>query len=277
MTANRKQVVVLGAGFGGLWAARSFRDAEVDVLVVDRNNYHTFLPLLYQVAAAEVGPDEIAAPVRKILGGIPNADFAMENVRHVNLERCTVETDRRSIPYDYLVLALGSRPFYFEARGAAEYAFPLKDMEQAVALRNHILDRLERAEHEPDADRRRRMLTFTIVGGGPTGVEFAGALAELIHGPIKRDQRRLDMRGLRIILLEALPSLLRGMPAHLGDYTRTRLGKMGVDVRLESAVDEVTPHEVRLKSGEIIPTETVIWTAGVRGEPVGEASGLDTT
>ncbi len=276
MDKQRKRVVILGAGFGGLWAAKHLSGADADVLVIDRNNYHTFLPLLYQVAAAEVGVDEIAAPVRKILGGYPNIDFGMEQVRRIDLEARVVHTNLREISYDYLVLALGSRPFYFGVHGAAEYAFPLKDIEQAVALRNHILTRLEQAELETDVEQRKALLTFTIVGGGPTGVEFAGALAELMHGPIKRDHRRIDQNEIRIVLLEAMNGLLRGMPERLGSYTYKRLQKMGIEVMLQASVSEVTPEEVRLASGQVIPTRTVVWTAGVRAETVGEASRLPT-
>ncbi|MGB8644623.1 MAG: NAD(P)/FAD-dependent oxidoreductase [Anaerolineae bacterium] len=276
MDKQRKRVVILGAGFGGLWAARTLANAEVDVLVIDRNNYHTFLPLLYQVAAAEVGVDEIAAPVRKILGGYRNVDFSMEYVQQVDLDERVVHTTRRDVSYDYLVMALGSRPFYFGVRGAAEYAFALKDIEQAVALRNHILTRLEQAALEPDPEVRKQFLTFTIVGGGPTGVEFAGALAELMQGPIKRDHKRLNPREIRIVLLEAQSGLMRGMPNRLGDYTLRRLQKMGVEVKLQASVSEITPEAVYLASGEIIPTRTVVWTAGVRAEPVGEASRLPT-
>ncbi len=275
METKRKRVVILGAGFGGLWAAKNMGNTDLDVLVVDKNNYHTFLPLLYQVAAAMVGPDEIAAPVRGILRKYKNVRFLMESVQRVDLDARIVHTECQSIPYDYLVMALGSVAFFFGVPGAAEHAWLLKDLEQGIALRNHLLARFEAAEYESNPEERKKLLTFAIVGGGPTGVEFAGALAELIHGPLRRDHS-LDMREVRIVLLEAMPRLLNMMPDKLGEYTRRRLAEMGVEVRLNAAVSEVSGQAVKLKDGTVIPTETVVWTAGVRAEPIAESAGLVT-
>jgi NADH dehydrogenase len=269
-------VVIIGAGFGGLWAARALAHVPVKVLLLDCNNYHTFLPLLYQVAAAELEPEEIAYPVRSIVRDLPNAHFCMAEVKEIDFAARMVRTTERAISYDFLILGIGSTAHFFGVLGAAEYAFSLKTLEQAVALRNHILCCFERAIQEPDAERRQRLLTFAILGGGPTGVEFAGALAELIRGPLMRDYRTLGVREVRVILLEAADSLLASFPERLRVYALARLRKMGVDVRLQAKVNQITPESVQLKDGTIISTGTVIWTAGVRGVPQASAWGLPT-
>ncbi len=272
----RPRVVIIGAGFAGLWAARTLARSDAEVLVLDRNNYHTFLPLLYQVAAAELEPEAIVYPVRSILRGQRRVRFLMNEMTAINLAARQVRTTDHVFPYDYLVLALGSTSHFFGVAGAAEHAFQLKALEQAIVLRNHILCRFERALCEPDAERRRRMLTFAIVGGGPTGVEFAGALAELIRRPLVRDYPSLDFREVRVLILEAASNLLPGWPERLRSYTVDRLRQMGVDVRLGAMVSKVTPQAVHLKDGTVIPTETVIWTAGVRGEHLAPSDALPT-
>ncbi len=264
--ANRSRVVIVGAGFGGLWAARALGRAAIDVTLVDKNNYHTFLPLLYQVAAAELEPEDIIYPVRSILRKYPETHFLMDEVTRVDFDQHCIITRSLDLPYDYLVLSLGSKPHYFGVAGAAEFAFPLKTMQQAVELRNHILGRFEAALYVRDETRRRQMLTFTIVGGGSTGVEFAGALAELVRGPLEKDYPGLDFSQVKLLLLEAADQLLTGLPPSLQSYTLHRLQHMGMDVQLNSVVQEVTPVCVRLRDGTVIPTETVVWTAGVRGE-----------
>lgn len=266
----------MGAGFGGLWAARSLATSQADVLLIDRDNYHTFLPLLYQVAAAELEPEAIVYPVRSILRKMPNVRFALGEVIDADFDSRVVRTASREIPYDYLILTTGSISNFFGIPGAAEYAFPLKTVEQSTTLRNQILCRFERAALETDPERRRRALTFTLVGGGPTGVEFAGALSELIHGPIAKDFRRMDLTDVRVVLLEAANTLLSGQPERLGNYAAARLRAMGVEILLNSTVDEIKPDAVHLKDGTIIPTETVIWTAGVQGDPNARAWGLPT-
>jgi len=264
---DRPRVVIIGAGFAGLWAARTLSHSQTDVLVLDRNNYHTFFPLLYQVAAGELEAEDIVYPVRSILRGQQNIRFLMNEVTEINLAAKQVKTTDHVFPYDFLVLAIGSASHFFGVTGAAEYAFQLKTLEQAIALRNHILFRFERALCETDPERRRQMLTFAIVGGGPTGVEFAGALAELIRGPLAKDYQALDPREMRVLLLEATDRLLASFPERLGRYAAKRLAKMGVEVHLQAAVSQITPDCVRLKDETPIPLETVIWTSGVRGEP----------
>ncbi len=264
---RRPRVVIAGAGFGGLWAARSLGGEPVDVLLLDRTNYHTFFPLLYQVAAAEIGPTEIAYPVRSILRKHRNIRFRMAEVLEVDPESREVVTELERIPYDHLVLALGSEPNYFGVEGAEEHAFPLRWMDQAVPLRHHILSCFEAAVYERDRERRRALLTFAIVGGGPTGLEFAGALSELVRGPLRRDYPMLDPDEIRVLLLEALDRVLPGMSEKLGDYAHDKLGRLGVEVRTGAQVERIAAdHLVLADGGERIDTETVVWTAGVKGD-----------
>jgi NADH dehydrogenase len=193
MNQNVKpRVVIVGAGFGGLWAARRLANKPVDVLIVDRNNYHTFLALLYQVAAAELEAEDIAYPVRSIFWNLPNVDFALANVRLINLQNRTLETDGEEISYDYLILSTGSITHSFDIPGVEAHTYYLKTLEEAVVLKNHIICCFEGAARETNEDRRRNLLTFVIVGGGATGVEYAGALSELVHGPLVRDYRAID-------------------------------------------------------------------------------------
>jgi NADH dehydrogenase len=273
---HRPNVVVLGAGFGGLWAAKTLADGPVNVTLINRHNYHTFFPLLYQVGAAELEPEDIAQPLRKIFWKRPNVHFYMGEVQEVDLSMKAVRTPDQELRYDYLVVALGSQPNFYGIPGAAEYAFTLKSLEQGVALRDHILTCFERAAGETDTRLRQAWLTFTIVGGGPTGVEFAGALMELLHGSLHRDFPDLDLSQVRIMLLEASDHLLDGMPKGLSDYAKKRLRKMEVDVRLKSPLVKVTPQEVLLKDGTRIASKTVIWTAGVLGNLPSSLPGLAT-
>lgn len=270
------RAVIVGAGFGGLWALRALAHSHTKVLVIDSNDYHTFFPLLYQVAAAEIEPEEIVFPIRKLIREQQNAQFLMEEVRAVDLEAHLVKTHARVIPYDYLILALGSTSYFFGVPGAAEHAFPLHTMEQGIALRNHILQCFEQATYESDPNRRPRLSTFVIVGGGPTGVEFAGALAELVYGPLRENYYGLDPHEVKVVLLEAMDRLLPGLPAKLGQYAEKRLEKMGVEVHVEAALKEIVEGTVLFKDGTSISEETVVWTAGVRGVPQIETWGLPT-
>lgn len=266
MTAeNRPRVVIIGAGFGGLWAAKAFANAPVDVWVVDRNNYHSFFPLLYQVAAAELEPEDIIYPVRSILHKYPNINFILGDVLGIDHDHKLVRTAGHNIPYDYLILSVGSKPNFFGVAGAEQHAFPLRTLEDAVRLRNHILCRFETAAVEPDPAIRKQMLNFTIVGGGPTGVEFAGALAELVRIPLARDYPDLVLKDVHILLLEATDRLFAGLPVRLHEYTMKRFRRMGIDVQLNSSVSEITSGGAILKDGREIHTDTVVWTAGVGG------------
>ena len=263
---KRTRVVVVGAGFGGLWAALELAKSPVDVLLVDRNNYHTFLALLYQVAAAELGGEQIAYPVRGILRGLDNVRFALAEVEGLDIENRVVITDGPALPYDHLIISTGTIPHYFGIPGAQENSFALKTLEQAIILRNHVLSSFERAIYSPSAELRKQLMTVVIVGGGATGVEFAGALSELVRGPLKKDYRSLDLQEVRILLLEARNHLLPGMPEKLQAYAADRLRRMGVEVHFDSPVSQVGPESVMLKDGTVIPTETTVWTAGVSGD-----------
>ena len=262
---NRPRVVIIGAGFGGLWAARNFAGKPVNVTVVDRNNYHSFFPLLYQVAAAELEPEDIIYPVRSILHRYPNMRYQMSEMTGVDTEHQVVRTRGKIIPYDYLIISAGSKPRFFGVTGAAEHSLPLKTLDDAVRLRNHILCCFESASQEPDPQVRQKMLTFAIVGGGPTGVEFAGALAELVRTPLSHDYPGLDLKQVHILLLEATERLFPGMPERLHIFTLKRFRRMGIDVRLNAKVSQVTADSMVLADGTIFPTETVVWTAGVGG------------
>ncbi len=274
MAQSRPRVVIVGAGFGGLWAAKALAGKPVDVLLIDRNNYHTFFPLLYQVAAAELDPGDIVYPVRTILRRMKNVEFRLGEVLSVDFVARNLQTSAGVLNYDYLILALGSASYYFGVPGAQEHAFALRSMPEAIALRNHILRCFESASHEADEAARWRLLTFTIVGGGATGVEFAGALQELIRRPLARDFPALDMNEVRVMLLEAQGRLLPLLPQRLGEYAAARLRRMGVEVRFGAQVVEVTADSIRLGNGENIETATVAWTAGVRGQPDAERWGL---
>jgi NADH dehydrogenase len=274
---KRPKVVIIGGGFGGLWAARTLANKPVDVVVIDRNNYHTFLALLYQVAAAELTAEDIAYPVRSVFCKIPNIDFILAHARRIDLQNRRIETDGETISYDYLILANGSITSTFGVPGVGEHAYFLKTLEEAVALKNHIICCFESAAREPDAERRKSLLTFVIVGGGATGVEYAGALTELIHGPLIKDYSGIDFSEARIILLEAAGQLVSSMPSNIRNYTARQLRRMGVDVRLKAAVAEVFPERVVLKDAENIETSTVVWTAGVKGEGLAAASNIPVT
>ncbi len=266
-TPGLPKVVIVGAGFAGLSAARRLARARADVLILDRNNYHTFSPLLYQVAAAELEPEDIIYPVRSTLRGKKHLRLLMDEVTGVDSENRLVKTLNHAFPYDYLVLSLGSKSSYFGVEGASENTLQLKTLEDAIAIRNHILYRFERALCETDPEKRKRMLTFAVIGGGPTGVEFTGALAELIRGPLSRDYPALDFKEVRLLLLEASDHLLPGLPEPLQLYAKDRLQKMGVDVRMGAMVTRITPGSVFLRGGTVIQLETVIWTAGVQAAP----------
>jgi NADH dehydrogenase len=262
---TRPKVVIVGAGFAGLWAARSLAHTPAEVVVVDRNNYHTFFPLLYQVAAAELEPEDIIYPVRSILPRHTNTRFQMGNVTGIDPIQQKIWIGKQNIAYDYLILSIGSKAHFFGVPGADEHTYALKTLDDAILLRNHILCRFEAASYETDEKLRQQMLTFAIVGGGPTGVEFAGALAELVRVPLRRDYPGLDFNQVRILLIEATDRLLTGVPERLHKYTFEHLTHMGVKVQLDSPVSQITARGVVLKDGTTIPSETVVWTAGVGG------------
>jgi NADH dehydrogenase len=275
-TGAAPRVVVVGAGFGGIWAAKTLARGNFDTLVVDRANYHTFFPLLYQVAAAELDPEQIAYPVRGVFRGLPNVGFALAEVLSIDFSAKVLRTDGPDIPYEYLVLALGSETNFFGVPGAKEHAFGLKTLEEGIALRNQIMTCFERASRLENPTEQRQALTFAVAGGGPTGVEYAGALAELIRGPLAKDYPLLNISQARVVLLEGGSALLAGFPPHLQHYALIRLGRMGVEVRLGAQVSRVTPEAVLMEDGSALATDTLVWTAGVKGASRSASFGLKT-
>lgn len=266
-------VVIVGAGFGGLRAARALRRAPVRVVLVDRRNYHLFQPLLYQVATAGLAPGEIAYPVRAILRHQKNLEFRMANVERVDLEKRCLATSTGEIEYDYLILAIGARTNYYGIQSVAEHGFGLKDLDEAVAIRNHVLKMFELAAQEHDPEVRRAMLTFVVVGGGPTGVESAGALAELTRLVQLKDFIEIHPQELRVVLLEASNNLLAGMPESLYEATAETLWQKHVEVRFGARVIDYDGRQVMLKGGEVIPARTLIWAAGARSERLADTLG----
>lgn len=268
------RVVVLGAGFGGLRVAHGLAGAEADVLVLDRHNYHCFQPLLYQVATAGLEPEEIAHPLREMFRNLPNVRFRMASVERIDLEGRQVLTDSGAIPYDYLVIAAGSQTNYFGMDDLAGKSFALKELNGAVELRNQLLSCFERATDESDPARRAALLTFVVAGGGPTGVEFAGALAELIRLVLVHDYPGLDVKQSRVILVEAGPAILPPFDVSLQKAAIRSLRQKGVDVRVHAPVKGYDGEVVLLGDGTTIPTHTLVWAAGVRASGLAASLGL---
>lgn len=260
---HRPRVVILGAGFGGLNAALSLRRASVEVTVVDRRNYHLFQPLLYQVATAGLSPAQIAMPIRRILSRQANATVLMDKVEAVDAAARCVITDNRRIPYDYLIIATGARHTYFGNDAWADHAPGLKTIADATTIRARILSAFERAEVTDDPFLRTKLLTFVVVGGGPTGVELAGAIVELARKTIVRDFRRIDSSSARVVLVEAGERILPTMPPCLSAKACRQLGALGVEIVLGNAVAACDDNGVRLADGTEIGSTCVLWAAGV--------------
>lgn len=263
-----KRVVIVGSGFGGINAAQELAGSHLEVVLVDRTNYHLFQPLLYQVATAGLEQESIAYPVRALVRNWYNLSFEMREVTGLDLEGRRLLSDKGALSYDYLILAGGSVTNYFGNADVERCAHDLKRLADAERLRNSILSTFEQASTEPDPVRRRALLTFVVVGGGPTGVEFAGALAELIRFVFRKDYPALDLAETRVILLEAAQNLLGAMPERLRRYAEQRLRSMGVEVRCNTLVAGAGEGEVRLDSGEIIAARTLFWSAGVKASPL---------
>ena len=267
--AARRRVVIIGGGFGGLAAAKGLADAPVDITVIDRHNYHLFQPLLYQVATAGLSPADIASPIRGILRGQPNARAILGRVSGVDTGAKTVSVEGRAVPYDDLIIASGARHAYFGHDEWAEHAPGLKTIDDATYLRRRILLAFEKAEAETDLDERRALLTFVVVGGGPTGVEMAGAIAELAKKALARDFRTIDPREARIILIESGGRVLAPFDPALSAAAKRSLEHIGVEVRLGKAVTACEAHCVMIGE-ETIPTRTMVWAAGVRASRAGK-------
>ncbi|HJU25652.1 MAG TPA: NAD(P)/FAD-dependent oxidoreductase [Rhodanobacteraceae bacterium] len=258
-------VLILGGGFGGLWATRALRRAPVDITLVDRSNHHLFQPLLYQVATAGLSGPDIAAPLRHILRRQRNATVLMDEVRGVDLSarRVFLAHGGGTVGYDWLIVSTGSTHAYFGHDDWARHAPGLKTMDDALVIRRRILGAFESAERESDHTARDAWLSFVVVGAGPTGVELAGTLAEIARHTMPREFRRSNPRHARIHLVEAGPRVLPAMPESLAGWTQLRLQRMGVEVHLDAAVTSVDDDGVALKDGSCIAARTVLWAAGV--------------
>lgn len=274
--ASRPRVVVVGAGFGGLNAAHALRRAPVDVVLVDQHNYHLFQPLLYQVATALLDPSEIAYPVRAALRRQHNVDFRLARVTGVDLSRRRLLTTSGEIAYDVLVASPGAVNNDFGIESVAEHAHGLKSLGEALAVRNHLLACFERANWTRDPGARRRLLTVVLVGGGATGVELAGAVSELVHLVLRKDFPHLDLREVRILVVEAGGTLLTAFAPSLQRAALRSLERKDVSLLFHAQVASVDGGGVTLRDGRRLDAATVVWTAGVRGAPLGEWLGQQT-
>ncbi len=275
--ARRHRVVIIGAGFGGLAAARSLQDAPVDVVIVDARNHHTFQPLLYQVATAGLDGDDVCYPVRGIVARQRNTEFRLGRVSEVVLATNQIRfADGAVLGYDHLILAAGAITNDFGIPGVADVSFGMKSLTDALAMRAHILAQFERVDSQPELIDD-GALTFVITGGGPTGVELAGGLVELFQHVLSKDFPRLDVTRARVVLLEATDRVLGAFHPALSEYARRALEVRGVEVKMSSAVTSASPTSVLLDDGTVIPCHTLIWAAGVTAHPIGGSLGVELT
>lgn len=271
MSKARKKIVIVGAGFAGVYAMKSLKGVDADVLLIDRNNYHTFQPLIYQVATAGLEPEEVSRNLRTIFHEQKNFSFLQGTVVGVDWKSRALElAGGDTVDFDYLIIGAGAIYNDFGIPGVADHAFYLKSLTEAVNIRSHILRQFERASAHPKLIDD-GILNVVIVGGGPTGVEMAGALTELFDKVLPKDYPHLDIAKAKIVLIEMQDHLLPPYSEESRAYTEKVLRERGVDIRLGEALKEARGGEVELKSGEVIPTETLIWAAGVRGHPLAEA------
>ena len=267
------RIVIVGAGFAGIFCARGLAGAEAHITLIDRENHHLFQPLLYQVATGFLGINDVAWPMRSLFRGNRNIEVIMGEVIGIDVHAKCVLTDRISYPYDYLVLAPGSRYHFFGHDDWAHHVQVLKTLEDAVGLRHQILGTFERAEIEQDKARRSKLLTYVIIGGGPTGVEVAGAIADVVRYTLPREFRRIGPEDVHIILLEAASRVLSAMPEHLSAYTREVLERKGVIIRCQTAVQKIEQEQV-VTPQDIIETHTILWAAGVKPCPITDWLGV---
>ena len=273
--AERKHIVILGAGFGGLTFCQHFRAPAARLTVVDRTNHYLFQPLLYQVAAAGLSAPEIAHPIRSILSRRPNITVLLDQVADFDLAAKTVVLQQNRLQYDYLVLALGSCTRYFGHPEWEQFAPGLKTLDDALRIRSRVLLAFEKAENTGDVAEHERLMSLVIIGGGPTGVELAGAFAELARTVLKRDFRRIDPTHARIILIEASPMVLSHLPPDLAANATAQLKRLGVQVRTSTRVKDIRCGEVELENGEIIRAENILWAAGVSATPLTRKLGVE--
>src|SRR5712664_631092 len=274
MPEQLPRVVIVGGGFGGVAAAKALRRAPVEVILIDRNNHHVFMPLLYQVATAVLAPGQVGFPIRGIVGRQKNTTVLLGEVTGVNKEERYViasSVDRRDVPirYDYLILATGVSHSYFGHDEFAPFAPGLKTLADAVTVRNRVLQAFEQAEAEEDPSRHRDLLTFVLVGAGPTGVEMAGAIAVMVRTTLRSEFRRIDPAAVRVLLLDRAPRVLGTFSEDLSQAAQERLKQLGVELRLGVGADRIDEDGV-VAGGERIAAKTVIWTAGVAPSPAGK-------
>jgi NADH dehydrogenase len=272
-TQKVPHVVIIGAGFGGLQAAQKLVNAPVQITIIDRHNYHLFQPLLYQVAIAGLVPSQIAYPLRTIFRHQKNINFQMGEVSSIDFNSRYIKVDSSIIGYDYLILAVGGQTNFFGMSEIESHSFQLKNVDSAVETRNHLLCMLEEASREVDAEKRRALLTFVVVGGGPTGVETAGALAELIIHVMTKDYPYMDLNDVRVLLIEAAPSVMMTYPDELRKATRDLLRKKNVEIMQSTKLVNYDGQKVTLADGTHINTFTLIWTAGVRSAEITDRLG----
>lgn len=280
MPEHKPRVVIVGGGFGGLAAAKALRRTAAEVILIDRTNHHLFQPLLYQVATAVLTPGQIGSPIREILRNQRNTTVLLGEVTAVNKEQRyiignSVDRVEVPIPYDYLIVATGVRHSYFGHEEFERYAPGLKSLADAVAIRNRVLEAFEQAETEEDPRRHRNLLTFVLVGAGPTGVEMAGALAVLVRTSLRSEFRRIDPLSARIVLVDRGDHVLGSFAKELSSAAKQRLERLGVEIRLGHGVDQIDEDGV-IVAGERIASRTVIWTAGVTPSPAGKWLGVET-
>jgi NADH dehydrogenase len=269
---KRPRVVIIGGGFGGLYAAQALAHAPVDVTLIDRRNYHLFQPLLYQVATAALNPSDIAYPIRSILRKQRNVEVFLAEAERIDVARKVVTLAFGEVAYDYLIVATGATHSYFGHDAWEKPAPGLKSIEDALEIRRRMLYAFEAAERENDAERQRPWLNFVVVGGGPTGVELAGALAEVARQTLARDFRRIDPRHARIVLIEAGPRLLPAYAPELSESAKEQLERLGVEVRVGARVSGIDEDGVCIGSERIL-ARTVLWGAGVQASPLGQSLG----
>ena len=273
-TSSAKQVVILGGGFAGLYAARGLAGKDVRITLIDRHNHHLFQPMLYQVATAALSPADIASPIRSILRGQRNIEVALGDAIRIDVDARSVHLkDGSSYQYDYLFVATGARHSYFGHSDWEQMAPGLKSLEDAEEIRRRILLAFERAEREPDPVRRQALLTFVVVGGGPTGVEVAGALAEVKNFALRRDFRHIDPRDASVVLVEGGPRILPSYPPELSEEAKLALRRIDVVVHEQTLVTEIRPGAV-IAGGWTIPSHTVVWAAGNIASPLLSSMGV---
>jgi len=274
MQRSEARIIVLGAGFGGLTFCQHFRHSNAHITLVDRQNHHLFQPLLYQVATAGLSAPDIAQPIRSILADVQNLTVLLDEVREINLAQKTVALSKTTLPYDYLVIGLGGCTTYFGHPEWEQFAPGLKSLDDALRIRREILLAFEKAEGTTDPVERRRLMTIVVVGGGPTGVELAGAFAELARNVLRKDFRHIDPAEAKVIVIEASNVVLNHLPHDLATSAQRQLESLGVEVRTSTRVLNITEGRVETTGG-IIETANILWTAGVGANPLTRKLGIE--